>query len=57
MIEAIHNVGVYVLDDKGVSLDDAEQVTEILCEDPKSSDLYKTIITVELKKKRQRYNF
>lgn len=51
MIEAIYNVGVYALNNKQVSLDDAEQVTKILCEDPKSSDLYKTIITVELNKK------
>ena len=35
MIEAIYNVGVYTLDNKHVSLDDAEQVTKILCEDPK----------------------
>lgn len=51
MIEAIYNVGSYALNEKRVSLDDAEQVTEILCEDPKSSDLYKTIITIELNKK------
>jgi len=51
MIEAIYNVGNYVLNEKQVSLDDAEQVTKILCEDPKSSDLYKTIITIELNKK------
>ena len=57
MIEAIYNVGVYALDNKHVSLDDAEQVTEILCEDPKSSDLYKTIITVELNKKGEDITF
>jgi len=57
MIEAIYNVGVYALDDKGASLDDAEQVTEILCEDPKSSDLYKTIITVELNKNNEGTTF
>ena len=57
MIEAIYNVGVYALNNKHVSLDDAEQVTEILCEDPKSSDLYKTIITVELNKKGEDVTF
>jgi len=51
MIEAVYNVGVYALDTNHLSLDDAEHVTEILCEDPKSSNLYKTIITVELNKK------
>jgi len=51
MIEAIYNVGSYALNEKQVSLEDDEQVTNILCEDPKSSDLYKTIITVELNKK------
>lgn len=50
MIEAIYNVGKYVLNENQASLDDAEQVTEILCEDPKSSELYTTIISVELKK-------
>lgn len=52
MIEAIHDVGIYALEKKeNVSLSDTEQVTGILCEDPKSSDLYKTIITVDLNKK------
>ena len=57
MIETIYNVGVYALNNKHVSLDDPEQVTEILCEDPKSSDLYKTIITVELNKKGEDVTF
>jgi len=50
MIEAIYNVGSYALNEKRVSLDNPEHVTRILCEDPKSSDLYKTIITVEFNK-------
>jgi hypothetical protein len=50
MIEAIYNVGNYVLNEKQLSFDDDEQVTRILCEDPKSSELYTTIITVDLKK-------
>jgi len=51
MIEAVYDVGVYVLDDKRVNLEDDEHVTDILCEDPKSSDLYKTIITVNFNRK------
>jgi len=57
MIEAIYNVGSYALNEKRVSLEDDEQVTEILCEDPKSSDLYKTIITVDLNKKGEDITF
>lgn len=57
MIEAIYNVGVYSLSNKHVSLDDAEHITEILCEDPKSSDSYKTIITVDLYKKGEEITF
>ena len=57
MIEAIYNVGRYALNEEQVSLEDNEQVTAILCEDPKSSDLYKTIITVELNKKGEDITF
>lgn len=57
MIEAIYNVGKYVLNENQINLDNDNQVTEILCEDPKSSDLYKTIITVELNKKNDDINF
>ena len=57
MIEAIYNVGKYVLNENQVSLDDTEKVTAILCEDPKSSDLYKTIITVELDKEGENITF
>ncbi|MCW4018973.1 MAG: TIGR02556 family CRISPR-associated protein [Candidatus Bathyarchaeota archaeon] len=57
MIEAIYTVGVYSLHNRHANLDDAKQVTEILCEDPQSSDLYKTIITVELNKKGEDITF
>ena len=57
MIEAIYNVGAYALSTNHVSLSDTEQVTNILCEDPKSSDLYKTIITIDLKKNNEDITF
>jgi len=57
VIEAIYNVGAYALSNNHVSLSDTEQVTNILCEDPKSSDLYKTIITIDLKKNNEDITF
>lgn len=50
MIEAIYDAGVHILHEKNVNLDKSESVIGLLCEDPKSSDLYKTIITVEVEK-------
>ncbi len=50
MIEAIYNAGHYTLHKKNFNLDKTENVIELLCEDPKSSDLYKKIITVEVTK-------
>lgn len=48
MIRAIYDIGAYILNDKSISLEDDKQVTDILCEDPKSSEHYKTILTVSL---------
>ena len=50
MIEAIKNIGEYALKKKRINLYDPAGILSVLCEDPKSSDTYRKIITIELEK-------
>jgi len=57
LIEAIKNLGEYALRKKRINLDEPEGVLSVLSEDPKSSETYRRIITIELEKNREGFTF
>jgi len=50
MIEAIHSLGQYALQEKELNLKNTDHLTEILIEDPASSPSYKKILKISIKK-------
>jgi CRISPR-associated protein Csh1 len=50
MIEAIHSLGQYALQEKDLNLRNTDHLTKILIEDPASSPRYKKILKINLKK-------
>lgn len=48
MIEAIRSLGEYALREQGIELEDAEDITKILIENPASNDTYKKVLKIGL---------
>lgn len=53
MIEAIHRIGGYELQEKDLNIRNTDHLTQILIENPASSPSYKKILKIRLNKKQQ----
>ena len=57
MIEAIHSLGRYALQEKDLNLRNTDHLTQIIIEDPASSPSYKKILKIRLQNKNDCINY